>query len=339
MLRSLYSGISGMRNSQIKLDVIGNNIANSTTTGFKSNRVTFQDMFSQTTASASGPTPTGIGGINPKQVGLGVQLGAIGTKMTEGNAQSTGYFFDYMIANGPSCFFVVTNEVPSAAGVPVYDFEQAAASTQPKFYTKDGSFDLDNEGNIVTSSGFRLLGYVPANNTTISPASGEDRPMRMVDMSSATWRDSIPTPDRAAEGATTENLYSINIPARIVTNGNTVKLSSYSIDASGVVTAVYGGTTYAMGVVALASYSNPPGLEKQGGNLFTKSNNSGEPTFGTPGMSGFSDGLKQGTLEMSNVDLATEFTEMIVTSRAYQANARTIRTGDEMLQELINLKR
>lgn len=93
-----------------------------------------------------------------------------------------------------------------------------------------------------------------------------------------------------------------------------------------------------IGKVALASFQNPAGLEKLGGNTYRNTANSGAPSIGLPASSGFGT-VRQGLLEMSNVDLAEQFTEMIVTSRAFQANSRTITTSDEMLQELLNLKR
>ncbi|HCX64240.1 MAG TPA: flagellar basal body rod protein FlgG, partial [Eubacteriaceae bacterium] len=97
MLRSLYSGVSGMRNNQTKMDVIGNNIANVNTTGFKSGRVRFQDMLSQTIANAQAPTDNNLGGVNPQQIGLGVQVGAIDTIMTGGALQPTNRDLDFAI--------------------------------------------------------------------------------------------------------------------------------------------------------------------------------------------------------------------------------------------------
>ncbi len=97
MLRSLYSGVSGMRSFQTKMDVISNNIANVNTTGFKSGRVKFQDMLSQTVANAQGPIENGLGGINPQQIGLGVKVGSIDTIMTGGPLQPTNRNLDFAI--------------------------------------------------------------------------------------------------------------------------------------------------------------------------------------------------------------------------------------------------
>jgi flagellar hook protein FlgE len=116
-------------------------------------------------------------------------------------------------------------------------------------------------------------------------------------------------------------------------------MNAYNIEMSGIVTGHYSnGLIRVLGQIALASFSNPEGLMKLGGNLYDATSNSGEARVGTPGT--MDRGLIQsGALEMSNVDLAFEFTEMITTSRGYQANARMISTSDEMLIELINIKR
>jgi flagellar hook protein FlgE len=134
MLKSLFSGVTGMKNLQTKMDVISNNIANVNTTGFKSGRVRFEDMISQSIASAEE-------GINGKQVGLGVQASAIDTIMNGGSLQSTGRELDFGIENGDSSFFVVSGD----GGVNNY-------------YTRDGGFYLDAENNLVTGAGYSVMG-------------------------------------------------------------------------------------------------------------------------------------------------------------------------------------
>lgn len=117
------------------------------------------------------------------------------------------------------------------------------------------------------------------------------------------------------------------------------ELLSFIIGRGGVVTGTYSnGLVRDVGQVALAYFGNPEALLKEGGNFYSVSPNSGEPLVGVAG-SGGRGSIEVGMLEMSNVDLATEFTEMISTSRAFQANSRTVSTSDEMLQELIQLKR
>lgn len=117
------------------------------------------------------------------------------------------------------------------------------------------------------------------------------------------------------------------------------KIEGYSIDASGVVVGVFtNGERKALAQLMLAKFDNPMGLQKMGGNMFVDTRNSGEPQFGLAGSSGYGP-IAPGTLEMSNVDLSSEFTDMITTQRGFQANSRVITTSDEMLQELMTIKR
>ena len=123
-----------------------------------------------------------------------------------------------------------------------------------------------------------------------------------------------------------------------VTDKETVKLTSYGVEKDGTIKAIYGEKSVKIGRIALANFQNPAGLKKMGGNQYLNSANSGDPQVGNASSSGYGN-IQQGNLEGSNVDLAEQFTDMITTSRAFQANSRTITTSDEMLQELLNLKR
>lgn len=141
MMRSLYSGVSGLKTHQTKMDVIGNNIANVNTTAFKSSSITFSELMSQTTQKASGPNATtGTGGTNARQIGLGVKSGAININIEgQGSAQSTGNPFDIMITGDN--FFVVSNGLEN-------------------FFTRDGSFYVDGGGNLaMTSTGYNVMGW------------------------------------------------------------------------------------------------------------------------------------------------------------------------------------
>ncbi|CZQ90251.1 flagellar hook-basal body complex protein [Trichococcus collinsii] len=294
MLKSLYSGVTGMKNLQTKMDVISNNIANVNTTGFKSGRVRFEDMISQSMASAQE-------GVNAKQVGLGVQTSAIDTIMNGGSLQATGRELDFGIENGDSSFFVVSGD----GGVNNY-------------YTRDGGFYLDAENNLVTSAGYSVMGV---NNT--EPDGAETLEKLSVPAYIQVNADgSITASDSIPDGAT-----------------NVFGLKSHSVDSKGVITGNYGnGESYVIGQVALAKFANAAGLEKSGGNLYVESANSGAPELGFPADDGYGV-IRSGFLEMSNVDLANEFTEMIIANRAYQANSRSITTSDSMLEELLALKR
>lgn len=165
MLRSLYAGISGMKINQTKLDVIGNNIANSSTTAFKSQSVRFSTALSQTQSSASAPS-TRLGGVNGNQVGLGAQLSSIESIMTNGSLQSTGRNLDVAIDKGG--YFVVSSG-PIVSGDSVIQINQesghniTASGNSTLLYTRDGAFTVDKEGNLLTSSGYRVMGYSVTN--------------------------------------------------------------------------------------------------------------------------------------------------------------------------------
>lgn len=141
MLRSLSAGVSGMKSNQVKMDVIGNNIANVNTVAFKAGRVTFKDMLSQTLQGANEPTAK-FGGTNAKQVGIGVAVAGIDTNMNQGTLQPTGRATDLAIeGNG---FFIVSDG-------------------QETRYTRDGSFSIDKNGALVTSEGLHVRGVLNAN--------------------------------------------------------------------------------------------------------------------------------------------------------------------------------
>ncbi|RIJ69251.1 flagellar basal body rod protein FlgG [Rummeliibacillus sp. TYF005] len=268
MLRSMYSGISGLRNFQTKLDVIGNNISNVNTFGFKKGRVVFKDLISQTTQGATAPSGT-IGGVNPKQIGLGSQLAAIDTIHDAGSTQTTNRTLDCAITGDG--YFIVTNGTEN-------------------FYTRAGNFYLDSNGTLVTSDGMKVA---------IGEGEGE--------------ANEVTIPDTATQ---------------------------LTIGQDGTVSYLEGTQLTPVGKIQIARFSNPGGLTKVGGNYYQPSNNSGQPVPGNPGDTEKGLGkVQSGFLEMSNVDLSEEFTEMIVAQRGFQANSRIITTSDEILQELVNLKR
>jgi flagellar hook protein FlgE len=304
----MYSGISGMKGFQSKLDVIGNNIANVNTFGFKKGRVTFKDMMSQTVAIASGASAS-AGGVNAKQVGLGTTISSIDTIHTQGNTQTTGRPLDLAISGDG--YFVVGTLNSTAAPKPTlatdpadYDFD----GDINKSYTRAGNFYLDNEGYLVNSEGLYLVGH---------------------------------TFSGSPQTVATNNTGLIRIPS---------SAKSYGINDKGVVQYVdSSGVLQEAGQILLAKFANNEGLQKVGSNLYQESTNSGPivPTAGgltlgfnitAPGSNG-SGAIVSGSLEMSNVDLSEEFTEMIVAQRGFQANTRIITTSDEILQELVNLKR
>lgn len=318
MLRSMYSGISGMKNFQTKLDVIGNNIANVNTFGFKKGRTTFKDMVSQQIAGATAPTEL-RGGANTRQIGLGSQVATIDTIHTQGSNQNTGRVLDLMIS-GDGYFVVATAKEDSDIwGIDETDTSGAEPGELNLNYTRAGNFYFDKNGYIVNSDGLYLIGK------TIDIEAGSDDP------------GAVTLDDLDEEGGR------IRIPT---------DAESFSIGADGIVNFIDSqGNLKIAGQIRLATFPNPEGLSKVGNNLYTVNANSGrvgnvpegddlewEEHFNTPGIGG-SGSLVASSLEMSNVDLSEEFTEMIVAQRGFQSNTKIITTSDEILQELINLKR
>lgn len=269
MLRSMYSGISGMKANQTKMDVIGNNVANVGTTAFKKSSARFTDSLNQTMIHASAPTG-GIGGNNPGQVGIGTKVAGIYKYMGQGSLQPTGRVTD-MAIDGDG-FFVVEKNGEVA-------------------YTRDGSFSLDRDGNLVNPDGYKVL---------------DDKGNPIV----------IPT--EINDGAEDKNVISVT-----VSKDGTISLG---LDD--------GTKVDSHAKLRIAVFQNPEGLEAIGGNLYNQSANSGNPIFDAKYGS-----IIQGAIEMSNVDLSEEFTDMIITTRSFQAASKVITTSDELLQEIINLKR
>lgn len=349
MLRSMYAGISGMKANQTKLDVIGNNIANVGTTAYKGSRVTFQDMLSQTMSKASA-AGVNKGGINPKQVGLGVQLGSIDTVTSQGTLQSTSRNLDVAV-DGDGYLIVGKGALPEAndeTEAVVVNMDEnvgdlhtiTETNGMQLFYTRDGALALDEEGNLLTSSGYRVLGYTVSSDNSLGDSitydAGGEAVVNYVD----------PDDEGFMAGS---NLVPLKIPDSVVidNNGNTSRITSFSIENDGVIKAVLeNDTVTAIGQIALASFNNPGGLEKVGGNLYVDTENSGDAIVRSgigadeefDNSQAYGD-IIQGALEMSNVDLAEQFTDMIVSTRAFQAAGKMITTGDEILQDIINLKR
>lgn len=277
-----------MKNFQTKLDVIGNNIANVNTFGFKKGRVTFKDMVSQTISGASAGDGA-RGGVNPKQVGLGSQLSAIDTIDTQGSLQTTGRVLDVGIQGD---------------GYLAVDDGNGGIK-----YTRAGNLYFDNDGYLVTASGEYVLGLEQTNTNN-----GIGHPV---------YDD------------TNTNIVGMLRPIQIA---NIEAVSNLSIEENGRINYTYNGTNISGDNIAIARFANNGGLEKVGDNFYIATAASGIPAYGYP-TTGGAGKLVSGTLEMSNVDLSEEFTEMIVAQRGFQANTRIITTSDEILQELVNLKR
>ncbi len=202
MMRSLFSGVSGLKTHQTRMDVIGNNIANVNTTAYKSSSMTFSALMSQTTKRASGPNAlTGVGGTNARQIGLGVKAGAINTNITgQGSAQSTGNPFDIMITG--EAFFVVNNGVSN-------------------YFTRDGSFYVDGAGNLaMTSTGYNVMGW-QVDPDTQNIKKDTVTALRIMDQANMTY------PPEATSQATIGGVIDSNDKDVSSPNGKSINLSFY----------------------------------------------------------------------------------------------------------------
>ena len=428
MLRSLYSGISGLHAHQQMMDVTGNNIANVNTVGYKASVVQFQDTLSQMIGAAGAPQ-NGQGGTNPAQVGLGVRNAGIMSNWSQGSQETTGRAGDMMIQGDG--FFI-------------------ARSGNEDLYTRAGSFSFDANGKLVTATGEAVQGWTANNGVvnaagkpgdiimplgaTITPKatsaitlkgnlSSDDVPDPLNPTNSGTnYVTTIPIKVYDAQGSThsvmatfhrTANDNSANTstwtvdftrddpanPGTPITvgtqqtlnfqngkstdgSGNPVtKLTgigtapdgpydvdvtditsfsglsdarvfdtdgqtagaltslSYTVSDTGQIIGVYSnGLKQELGQIAMATFKNVNGLEKTGDSMYRSTVNSGYAQVGQPGGAGMGQVIS-GALEMSNVDLAQEFTNLVIAQRGFQANSRVITTSDELLQELVSMKR
>lgn len=280
MLPSMYSGISGLRTHQEQMNVIGNDIANVNTVGYKQSDVSFKEAFVNTLRAPAPGTPG-------QQVGLGVQMGSITRDFSGGTLMQTGRSSNMGVSG--EGFFILAE--PGDGG--------------QTFFTRAGDFVLDvNDGStyLINPDGRRLQGVM------VEPGQ--------------------PAPDLA--GAADPNLEDVILPE---------DTSSYSIGLDGTISASVGGAPpQVIGRLPLATFDNPNGLQSIGNNLYTMTEAASIRVYNNPGEGGVGQ-LLQGYLENSNVDLAREFTEMITTQRGFQANSRSITTSDEMLSEMLMLKR
>jgi flagellar basal-body rod protein FlgG len=263
MIRALYTAASGMTAQELNLDNIANNLANSSTVGFRSRRLQFEDLIYQNLimpGAAQTQQTTVVAGL---QVGLGTRSAASEVIQLQGDFSQTGNPLDLTI-QGQGFFQVLLPDGQTA-------------------YTRDGSFHTDQNGNLVDQDG-----------DAVQPAIA------------------IPT------GAT-----------------------SITVGSDGTVSVTVAGQTAAqqVGTLQLALFNNPGGLDSTGSNLFLQTTASGDPVVGAPGGSEGLGTIIQGMLEQSNVSVVTEFVNMIVAQRSYEASSRVVNTADQMLQTINNLGR
>ncbi|MGX9758164.1 flagellar hook-basal body protein [Clostridioides difficile] len=327
MIKAMYSGVSGMKANQTKLDVIGNNVANAGTTAFKKSSARITDSFYQTVLYASAPTAA-LGGTNLGQVGVGSKVSSINKDMTQGNVQPTNRPSDLMI-DGDGYLPVVRQGTV--------------------MYTRDGSFNLDTGfkaatgalanvkgGRLVNGDGYMLQGEVY--DGTYTAATGE-----FTKDGAAKGKEAIviPLQSISPKDDTVQDVLEYNISKDgtiefLLSDGQRTQFV-YDIPDGAKVGATVAGLKGDKGTIQKVqtyAFQNPAGLDADGGNLYKPSANSGDPQI-----AGATGTIIQGAIEASNVDIAEEFTEMIIASRSFQANSKIISTSDEILQEIISLKR
>lgn len=318
MMRCMNSAIAGLKAHQTAMDVIGNNIANVDTSGFKSGSISFRDaMYQETQAASAGQAGTGIAGSNPVQIGYGSTASSIYDNMTKGGISDTGDAKDIYI-NGDGYLVVanggITNGTDGTGILPTATYEQQNSGAVE--YTRVGHLDFDSNGFLTDGYGHYILGRQYG----LPDADGNQTPVP-ADLANGT----------STYDATTAPLVPIKY------NPKAGKLESVKIGSEGTITADYNGKNIKIGQIALANFANAAGLEKTGDSYYKASENSGEASYSNPG-SNATGKLQSGALEASNTDLATEFSNMIMYERAYQANTKIISVADEMYQTLVNMK-
>ena len=267
LLNSFSSGVSAVKTFGKSLEVIGDNIANVNTTGFKSSRVLNKDAFAETLQKSTAAAD-GVNGSNTMQVGYGTSVASIAQKFTQGALTTTGGPADLGISG--KGFFKIQNEVDNQL-----------------YYTRAGDFRVNDLGRLVTTEGYNVLGQ-------------DDALIELGDMS---------------------------------------QIQSYKIEKDGTISKyLLDGTTEDVGQVLLTGFANPNALERKGGNLLI---NTGDVAGELPAPANQTDygEIIQGTLELSNVDLTQEFSDLIVAQRSFQAGSRVITVSDSVMDEIVNLKR
>ncbi|EHG33845.1 flagellar hook-basal body complex protein [Enterocloster clostridioformis] len=307
MLRAMDSAVAGLRSHQNKLDVIGNNIANVNTFGFKAQSYSFKEAMYQTSAASTGGTDSAAGN-NAAQYGYGTMTGSIATDMASGTPSYVGGFNATINGQG---FFVVRS---SKGDITNEDLKSSGC-----YFTRVGQFSVDNNGYIVDSANNFVFGFLKAD--------PDD-------------------PDSDYQTDTLKPLRLTDVEGNIIEGDDEPAIaSSIEINNMGIITAKItdqdgNAKTVTIGKIAIASFQNPEGLTKSGGYYYTTNgnDNAGDCIASEPG-SGSTPNLMTGYVEASNVDLAKEFSELIMAQRGFQANSKIITVSDEILNELVNMKR
>ena len=326
LVATLNSGVSALNAFSKGMQVIANDIANVNTTGYKGSRAQYSDSFSNLLQQAAPSPASGLGSNVPSmQIGTGVQLAGITGDFNQGTLTSTGGNTDMGIS-----------------GLGFFRVRDTANALD--FVTRAGDFRMDDQGYLVTSDGFRLQGLsdgaaafnavndngaIRYDKTATTPAALGDI---KIDFAPAIGSGLT----NSTGGAFTDAQVEAGKPT----------MRSFTIDQFGnVVIGLSNGDTFVRGQVLLQNFRDPNALTREGNNLFSGFEAAGP--FGGVGLSGANNTpgtnglgrIQVGTLELSNVDISREFSEMIVTQRSFQAGSRVVTVSDSMLEEVINLKR
>lgn len=325
MIRSMFAAVSGLRAHQNRMDVISNNIANVNTYGFKAGRATFKESIYQNMYNSSAGNDV-LGGQNPSQIGYGAQIGAVSVDHAPGNYEPTGRGTDCMI-NGNGYFMVGQKSYATAGGGAaggaaggVTGAINNNGTDIPKLsLTRVGAFTIDGDGYLVDENRNVVYGFYDKNGAPVQGTNtftAEDKELRPIRICNK-------------KGTFDEADY---------TDGPK-PLSQIAIDANGMLSGTGDDDViYKIAQIAVCNVPNPNALEKVGDSYYQIRNNTGVVKAYVAG-EGSTGSLLTNGLEMSSTNLATEISNMIITQRGFQANSKMITVSDEMLQDLISMKR
>lgn len=310
MVKSMNAAIAGLKAHQTRMDVISNNIANVNTWGYKTRSANFHDaVYSNTINGSAGSQANGkLGGINTSQIGYGATVSSISTNYSTGSGNYTGNPLDCMI-DGPAFFIVGPyRETRDTASNAYVEIKNEDIEKNGLFLSRVGMFQPDSNGYLVDNTGNYVYGY----EASTDPNTGE-----------VTYN--------------TDKLVPIRIPTDNATNAR-YEIQTWTIGTDGTIVGVdINSKPVTIGRIAVATVENPSGLEQQSGYLYSVGANAG--TVKATQTTAATGEIKSNFLEMSNVDLASDIATMITTQRGYQANTKIITVTDEMLEQLVNMKR
>ncbi len=358
---SMSAGIAGLKTHMTALNVVGNNVANVNTYGYKAGRVTFAESVYSTQQAAADGTEL-VGGTNAIQTGYGCSIGTVDLDMSTQGLEATGRALDLMIQGDG--FFLVGDK----AGV-------ALDALETLDLTRVGNLEFDADGYLVDGGGNIVYGFVAANTTTAAgvtpPTFGGTAGANGFAISTQLVPIRLPLEATAAYPGTAgvvagdaiypgvDGTSGQNVAAAPATGTlDAIETESVSIDQTGKITCVNRATgePVLIGYIALGFVTNPAALTHTEGPYYKALGNTGGISLAVPGagvtgtlnngLGGTTEALDlTGTtlmpsfLEQSGTDLATEFANMIIYQRGYQANTRIVSVTDSMLEELVNIKR